>query len=201
MKNYFISVLIITAAALFSFSFAQNDLLKSVQDKYTSATDISADFQKITNGKIDFSGKLFYKKGNKTRLEMNNLIIASDGKTIWNFNKRENKVIINEYDPSDPMMLSIENILFKFPMQSEVSSGEEKGIKVLYIKPKPGSRLNFNSAKLFLNKDNFVDSVLMEQGGNTITEIKFSNYRVNNNLDDSKFKISPPEGSTVIDLR
>ena len=52
--------------------------------------------------KINFDGKFLFKKENQLRLELKNLIIVSDGKTNWNYNKKQNKVIITNYDENDP---------------------------------------------------------------------------------------------------
>ena len=71
------------------------DILDAVQKKYKSINDLSADFKQSTNGKASLNGKIFFSKGNKLRLELENSTIISDGTVIWNYNKGQKKVVIN----------------------------------------------------------------------------------------------------------
>ena len=80
--------------------FSQNSrLLKNLQSSFDSLKDFSADFVQLNNGKVNIEGKFFFKKENKLRLELKNLIIVSDGKTNWNYNKRQKKVIMMKMIP------------------------------------------------------------------------------------------------------
>jgi outer membrane lipoprotein carrier protein len=176
-----------------------SDLLKALQTKYNSANTISVNFTKFSGSKEDFSGKLFLKKDNKLRIELKNNTIISDGKTFWNYNKKENKVIINNYDPSEPSELSLNTFINDYPSKSNLTSGEEGNYKTLTLVPKT-SELNFNSAKLFINKDDLVDKVIIDSNSGE-AEIAFSNYKIDRGIPDSEFTYSPPEGIKVIDLR
>ncbi|MGE5859653.1 MAG: LolA family protein, partial [Ignavibacteria bacterium] len=90
-------------------------ILKSVQEKFNNINDLSADFARYSGGSEKLSGKLFYKKENKVRLELKNSTIVSDGETNWNYSKSGNKVVISEFDDSDPSALSLPKILYKYP--------------------------------------------------------------------------------------
>jgi outer membrane lipoprotein-sorting protein len=184
--------------------FGQNNssaLLKEVQEKYTSFNDFTAQFTQLVNGKIAAEGKIFFKKENKLRAEFKNNTIVSDGEMIWNYSLRDNKVIINYYDENDPSLISFNKILFDYPSQCILSTGEEAGKKILVLKPKKGSQLTFTSAKLYIGEKGFVESVLVDDNAAGILNIKLSGYKWNQNLSNSKFTFSPPEGSKVIDLR
>lgn len=176
-----------------------SDKLKSLQDKFESIRDLSVNIMQKSGGAEILSGKLYYKNGNKFNLDLKNNIIVSDGSTIWNYNKRENKVIINAVDKSDPSYFSFNTFVYDFPSQCVISS-EQNG-EVLVLAPKTNSELNFVKAKLWINKDNLVSKVLLEGTGAGNTEINFSNYRLNQNISESQFNFIPPEGSTIIDLR
>ena len=125
MKKY---VFILFSMFLCAAAFGQNnsnELLKSVQSKYNSLNTLSVNFTKSSGSKEDFSGKLYLKKENKLRIELKNNTIITDGETFWNFNKKENKVIINNYDSEEPTELSLNNFIQVYPSKSNVSSGEE----------------------------------------------------------------------------
>ena len=101
MKKYFIFLLV--AFFLFQPIKAQNTkLLNDLQNHFNSIKDFSADLVQLNNGKVNLEGKLFFKKENNLRLELKNLNIVSDGKTNWNYNKGQKKVIISNYDENDP---------------------------------------------------------------------------------------------------
>jgi|SRR5690606_10677389 outer membrane lipoprotein carrier protein len=192
---------------IFSFLIAgvnaqeNTGLLKSVQQKFESLSDFSAEVKQIANGKSNFTGKVFFKKNDKFRVEFKNTVLVSDGSTTWNYNKKENKVIINEFDNSSPSALSFNTILNDYPAKCNVTESDENGKSVITLTPQKKSDLEFKEVKLLVNKNDLVEKVTVsQQGGNTMT-IEISNYKLNQNIPDSQFSFSPPEGTTVIDLR
>jgi len=187
---------------LITISFAgekEEKLLRALQNKFETINELIVDIVQKSGGKEILSGKLSYKKENRFHLELKNNLIVSDGSTIWNYNKKENKVIINNVDESDPSYFSFKSIVYDYPSQCYLTS-EQNG-EVLVLTPKENSDLNFTKAKLRINKENLVSKIVLEGAGTGDVEVVFSNYKLNQNLSDSKFKFTPPEGSTIIDLR
>ncbi len=199
MKKSVLFVLFIFLCASVFGQDSTNDLLKSVQSKYNSIKSFTVNFTKSSGSKEDFSGKLFLKKENKLRIELKNNTIITDGETFWNYNKKENKVIINNYDESEPSELSLNSFINNYPAKSNVSSGEEGNLNTLTLIPKT-SDLNFSSAKLYINKDNLVEKVVVKSTSGNST-ISLSGYKLNEDIPDSEFIFSPPKGMKVIDLR
>jgi len=177
----------------------EEKLLRALQNKFETINELIVDIVQKSGGKEILSGKLSYKKENRFHLELKNNLIVSDGSTIWNYNKKENKVIINNVDESDPSYFSFKSIVYDYPSQCYLTS-EQNG-EVLVLTPKENSDLNFTKAKLRINKENLVSKIVLEGAGTGDVEVVFSNYKLNQNLSDSKFKFTPPEGSTIIDLR
>jgi chaperone LolA len=174
-------------------------LLKSVQAKYNSITSLSVNFNKSAGSKEDFSGKLFLKKDNKLRIELKNNLIVTDGETFWNYDKKQKKVIINNYDASDPSEFSLNSFVNDYPSKCNLTSGEEGDFKTLTLVPKT-SELNFKKATLYINDDNLIEKVIMENNTG-ISTITLSGYKLNQSTPDKEFTFSPPEGIKVIDLR
>jgi outer membrane lipoprotein-sorting protein len=52
-----------------------------------------------------------------------------------------------------------------------------------------------------INKDNLVEKIIIERTASGEMSIELSNYKLNQDLPDTRFSFTPPEGSTIIDLR
>jgi outer membrane lipoprotein carrier protein len=186
-----------------NYSIAQenaNAVLKNIQDKFNSITDLSAQIVQSVNGNVNLKGKVFYKKENHLRFEFDNMLIISDGETSWNYNKKQDKVIITDYDSEGNKILSIRQIIFEYPEDCALNTSESEGKKVLELIPQDNT-ISFSSVKLFINSENLITKVLVDDLATGIIQIDLSNYQLNKNLLDSYFQFSPPEGSQVLDLR
>ena len=182
--------------------FSQNSrLLKNLQSSFDSLKDFSARSVQLNNGRVNIEGKFYFKKENKLRLELKNLIIVSDGKTNWNYNKRQKKVIISNYDENDPSVLSLKRIIFDYPSKCQVTEGPDSSGNVLILKPNSNSGINAYLIKIWVNKNNNVKKVTIIQSSGNVLEVKFSNYKIDTGILDSKFSFTPPQGTKIIDLR
>ena len=177
-----------------------NVVLKNIQDTFNAISDLSAQITQSVNDKVNLKGKVFYKKENRLRFEFDKMLIISDGETSWNYNKKQDKVIITNYDSEGNKILSMRQILFEYPEDCELSTFEYEGKKVLELIPQDDT-YGFNSVKLFIDSENLITKVLVEDPATGKIQIDLSNYQLNKNLPDSYFQFSPSEGSQVLDLR
>jgi outer membrane lipoprotein-sorting protein len=177
-----------------------NEKLLELQTKFDSIKDLSADLTQSVAGKTNLTGKIFYKKENKLRFEFKNILVVSDGETSWNYNMRNNKVIITNYEPEGTNILSIEQLIYEFPDDCDVSAYNLEDKIVLEFIPNT-STLNFSSVKLWIDDNNLVTRALFEDPATGLIQIDLSNYKLNNNLPDSYFSFTPPAESEIIDLR
>ncbi len=202
MKNIiriFITVIFVFAATTFSQNDA-DEVLSNLQTKFDAIKDLSVEFTQSSNGKSKLAGMLFLKKENKLRINTKNLIIITDGTTSWNYNKKEDKVVISNYDDSDPGLFSINELVYDLPAQSDIELSNENGQNVLTLTPN-SYEYSFDSVKLWLNEDSLIIKVVLNDAAMGKAKVKFSNYQLNQNLNDSEFSFTPPEGSKIIDLR
>ena len=197
--NVLILLLILTASACGQNS--GKDLLSVVQNKYKSLKDLTADFKQSLNEKSNLLGKIQYAKGNKLRVELKNSTIISDGTTLWNYNKSQKKVVISRVSPDDPSFFSPDKFLFGYPSKSVVSMEKEEGQEILVLIPMTESNLDFKKAKIWVNHDNLMTRILVENLSGAFMDFHLSDYKLNQSLPDSKFTFSPPEGTNIIDLR
>lgn len=195
----------------FSVTVAQEDenVLGELQKEFKTINDFRANFTQNSSfsnqtKSSTLKGKLSYKKDNKFRIELNNSILVSDGKELWNFNKKENKVYINKLE-NEYSFFSLKNIILDYPQKSFVRYlGEEnlngKTFKIIQITPKEGE-LNFETIKLWYNKQVFIGKVEIIDSGGVKHQFELSGIKVNQKIPDSLFSFVPSEGSEVIDLR
>jgi outer membrane lipoprotein-sorting protein len=184
-------------------SFAQSnaqELLKNIQDKFNSIDDLSAQLTQSVNGEVSLKGKVFYKKENNLRFEFKNSIIISNGETSWNYNEKQQKVVITDFESEGNKILSIRQIIFEYPEDCELNTFESEGQKVLELIPK-AEAFSFNSIRLFIDNDYLITKAFIDDPASGAIQIDLSNYQLNKNLPDSYFQFSPPERSQVIDLR
>ena len=187
----------------FSSSFAQDDaqeVLTNIQNKFNTINDLTAELSQSVNGSVNLKGKIYYKKENHLRFEFKNVLIVSDGETSWSYNKKDNKVFITDYESDGSKILSINQIIFEYPKDCDMSTFESDGRKVLQLIPKDDT-FSFNSIQLFVDSDYLITKALVDDPASGEIQIDLSDYKLNTNLPDSFFQFSPPEGSKVIDLR
>jgi outer membrane lipoprotein carrier protein len=188
---------------LFTISFAQEDaqtVLKNIQDKFESISDLSAQLTQSVNGNVNLKGKVYYKKENQLRFEFKNILIVSDGETSWSYNQKDNKVFITDYESEGNKILSMRQIIFEYPQDCDLNTYESESQTVLKLIPKD-DEFSFNSIQLFISGDNLITKALIDDPATGEIQIELSDYQLNTNLPDSFFQFSPPEGSQVIDLR
>lgn len=196
----FIISLITLFFATTTFSQNAEAVLKSLQNKFNSINSLSVNVTQKANSKSALTGKMYFKKENNIRVEFTNQLIVSDGKTSWNYNKKDKKVIISDYDDTGSGLLSINYLVYQYPSECNLSLSSEGGKQVLILTPK-SKRNNFGEVKLFINKDDLIDKIITSNQGAGAVEILFSNYSLNPSISDSQFSFTPPEGTSIVDLR
>ena len=181
-------------------------LLKKMQDKFNTITDFSADVvEKASTGEYSGknSGTFVYKKQDKFRIEIGKHIIVSNGETLWNYDKKQNRVLIN-YAADEPSTFSIEKYVYDYPKLCRVkladNADEKSELKVIELIPKDDD-LEFKTAKLWIDNDNMLVKIEATDLSDTDFVIEFSKIKLNQNIPDSKFTLDPPKGSKIIDLR
>jgi outer membrane lipoprotein-sorting protein len=81
-----------------------------------------------------------------------------------------------------------------------LSLSTEGSNQILNLKPK-SKKNNIGEVNLYISKENLIDKALISNPASGTMGVSFSNYKLNQNLPDSKFSFTEPEGTTVVDLR
>lgn len=190
---------------LSGFLFAQNpkDFINKVQSKFNSISNFTAKFSQTfytahgtEGGKAN--GNFYYKKKNKFLVELSNNIISSNGNTVWNYDKRFKRVVISNFN-DDPTSFSLEKFIFAYPQlcKAEILKDENGA---LLLTPKDND-LQFKRVKIWKTADNLISKIELVDIGDLKYSFSFSDIKINQDLQDSKFEFQIPQGTQVIDLR
>ena len=185
-----------------TIGFAQSaeSVLKSLQAKFDSITDLSVEVTQKLNGKSGLNGDMYFKKENNLRFELGNQLIVTDGTTSWNYNKKDKTIIISNYDEKGAGLLSINYLIYQYPSECDLSLSSEGSKQILILKPR-SKKNNLGEVKLYITKENLIDKAVIQNQATGTMEVSFSNYKLNQKISDSNFTFTAPEGTTVVDLR
>lgn len=189
---------------VFIYSQSAKETLALLQIKFKSTKSFTADFTQVTQTGADkngfkTSGKIYFKKGNKFRIEMKDQLLVTDGKTVWNHNAKQNKVIITKYD-SEPSVLSLDKYILEYPQQCDVSFKEKSGIQVIELTPKK-KNTGFKGITIYPDDSSILSKVEFTDANGNYFSFEFSNVKLNENLSDRQFSYTVPKGTRTVDLR
>lgn len=174
--------------------------VKSLQSNFDSYETLSASFTQSSANGQGASGKFYFKKQNSMRIELAQMNIITDGKTVWNYNKRENKVIISNYKEKDASLFSIPKMISTYPASCDISLETKDKNKVVVLKPL-NKKLGFKQAKLFCADAKSINEVQITDLSDNSMTIVLSGVKINSAIDSSMFTFTIKDGIKVVDLR
>jgi outer membrane lipoprotein-sorting protein len=187
------------------FSQSKKDsVYKDLVGIYKHTAQVSFNFNLLEE---NFKGTLTAKKGNKYKMVVGDRIIICNGKSIWNYSPKDNKVVISNFEDSKDQV-SIEELFFSFLLNfepvkiTEQVVNKNQTIFILSLKPKK----NFKTMHEINSVDIWIDSGTYDILKFHITEPQemtwvISKLRLRKSADDSIFEFEPNNECTVIDLR
>lgn len=213
-NNHLLWVNIIITLLVFTSIATSDDkavkVISKLQKKYTSIKDATISFTQevkfgATGAEQVFHGKFYMKKGNKYRIEMEDQIIVTNGKSVWRYTEYNKQLLIDHYR-EDPASFSPENILLNIPAQfTPVVIGNEKisDKQTLIIKLSPRDEKNtLRWIKVWIDEENMISKKiqLMDISNNLFT-YNIEGALFDTGLSAGLFEFKPPENVNVIDLR
>jgi len=193
-------IFILIFSLLTGFSNGQT-MLEKVQKKFYSIKDFTADFVQKSDGALNLSGKIKFKQKDKIRIEVGNILIVSDGKTNWNYNKKTNKIIISNIEEETPSIFSINQLINNIPSKGMVSERKDSNYNIIKVEFNDSSGINLDFAELYFNNSYKIKKILLKGDSFGILEIYLTNYKENVELKNSIFELTPSKGTEIIDLR
>ncbi len=185
------------------------EVLDKARKRYEGLTDVELRFTqtvKFPISRVDqrINGTLQMRKGNRYRVETDDMTVVTDGTTVWSYSRGTNQVLIDRFT-MDERMFSPERILTAAPEDFEaVLLGKEKigAQETLVLKLIPTAEGFVKTMKLWVGESDYLTrKVEMVDAGGKETTYMVSDLRVNTGIPESRFTLKVPEGADVVDLR
>ncbi len=172
------------------FRFRQETSLALIDDQPT-----------VTEGTMELAGN------NRFRLETPEMIVVSDGKTLWRYNPTGNPptVIVESLGDVEPGMIPRE-ILFEYPKKftvTEVDEGtlDRKPVYILDLVPKEEG-IGVKRIKVWVDEEDAITRKMeLVDDADNLTVFTLTNVERNVEIADARFRLTIPDGVKVYDLR
>ncbi|MFC2130650.1 outer membrane lipoprotein carrier protein LolA [Bacteroidota bacterium] len=206
MKKIIILSLLFVVIPLFT-CYSQ-DSKEKIYDElvkiYKYVTTVSFDFKLLEE---NFSGSLTVKKGNKYKMEIGGRIIISNGKTIWNYSPKENKVVISDLEEIGDQV-SLESFFFSFlenfqPVkltEKKTSKGIEAYVLDLKVKENTKSFQKISTVEIWIDRGTY-DIIQFHINEPQQMTWHIEKLRLRKKASNSIFDFQPNEDCTIVDLR
>lgn len=186
------------------------DIIKKVREKYNNLNSLKADFEQIFSWELagetqEVSGKIYLKSGNKYRIETEDQLIVTNGKTVWTYSETNNQVVIDllNKSPENPLP---KDLLFEYseeyiPHLVGTATIDKRKVYVLNLVPRDKDAF-IKSMKIWVDtSDWFTRKIEQVDINDNINTYHVSNIEENIDLNDSLFNFKTPKDAEVVDLR
>jgi outer membrane lipoprotein carrier protein len=187
-----------------------HEVLEKAREKFESLRDAELKFVQVTRFPLSgveqrSKGLLQMKKPNCYRIESEDRVVVTDGKTVWSYSPANNQVLIDHFK-MDEGAFSPDRILSAAPRDyASTLLGEEKlgSLQAYVVKLLPSEDGSFvKSMKLWIaTSDDLTRKVEIVDANGKETTYTVSDLRTNIGLPDGRFVYTPPRGADVVDLR
>lgn len=208
--NYIIiAVFVILPAGMLFSQLESTSVFDNVLKKYSGVKSVSFSF--TSTEQPGLKGKIKAKLGNKYIITSGDRTITCNGKSIWNFTKKDNKVVLSSYEEAESDELSIEKVFFNFLQQYKAvsvakntsSSGPSAYEITLEPKNKPTKFSSMSLSRVIIKvdrKDYTLLSITISDNG-ALQTWSVKSIKLNQEIKDEAFNFEVPEGASVVDLR
>lgn len=220
-RNFKVRLLLISSAQIFLFYFCPiqlsragdnptaSEIVRNVQDKYKQIDDAVIKFTQtvvLPLSKIvkTTEGTLYLKKGNKYRIESENRIVVTDGKTSWFYLAGPKQVVIDNYRDDkntvnpDRFLLDVPTDYFAVLLATQKS--DKDTTYILRLTPKSDDSF-IRAIKISIDGSWTVRRAEVSDMNDTKSTYTVDDLKINTGLSDSDFKFIPPKDAQVVDMR
>ena len=185
-------------------------IIKKVLAKYEASKTFKADFEQtyywvLTDNKAEQFGTIWLEGKDKFKIQTENQVIVSDGKTVWTYSKNTNQVLIDNVQKTEDITLPGDIMLNFLDEYKAIYTGKEKLKKILC------HRLEMTAK----DENQFIQKVILWVGNDDLVVHQIEQIDLNKNtntyylksiefnkpFDDNFFHYEPGDSVEVIDMR
>jgi outer membrane lipoprotein carrier protein len=210
---YHLKILLSISAGVLALSFSTVALADAALDTFIKRLEVLSSmethFEQVTmdqSGEVlqSLSGTLTVARPGKMRWQTEppyEQLVVSDGELVWVYDMDLEQVTIRELEAKlqDTPALLLSGNTGEIEANYEVTHPKTDGVDRYLLKPLDRSQL-FDALEFDYKGDNLAYMRIFDAAGQ-ITEIRFTEQRLNPELDDQAFYFIVPEGVDVIDGR
>jgi chaperone LolA len=210
LQNVAVCAVLVVASSAPGRTQAVDEVLSRVQKKYASLRDLYAAFTQtvrfgVTGVVQSFEGKIWMKKGNKYRIELEDRTIVTDGASVWTYSDLNRQAFIDVFR-DDPKAVTPDRMLTDIPKNYDAMLLERETIEgtrthVLKLTPRETGSL-VKSLKVWVDPSEWlmVKIEVLDVSDN-LTTYRIREVAFNSGLSDRMFHFDIPPDVEVIDLR
>ncbi|MDC1068238.1 outer-membrane lipoprotein carrier protein LolA [Candidatus Kapabacteria bacterium] len=195
MQKLISMIILFVTFSISTLAINKDQVLEKIKSKLDNFEMIQLNVEAVGSG---LTGSIKAEKGNKYKMIFGDRQLVSDGKSIWNYSKPDNQVLISKYQENSNS--GIETVFFDIVNNMEAKSFS----KILNSK-------NGNSYKLVLKDKRNTDQIILELDENyEIKLLEMSQYNevwkilkldISKEKSDSEYNFNIPEDAETIDMR
>jgi len=202
----------VVASGLLAGDPSAREIIERVQNKFRAAAGVEIRFTQhfewaIAGEKESFAGTLIIGKNNRFRIETDEQIVVSDGKTVWTADRLNQQVLVDRLRPEESEYLPGQfmfNFLDRFRLREmtwEPQRGKKSRLAHLVFDSKESDRF-IQTIEVWVNPESSEVARLAYRDANenwTVYEVNRVNYLPE--VPAKVFRLDVPDGWEVIDLR
>ncbi|MFN0030987.1 MAG: LolA family protein [Flavobacteriales bacterium] len=213
-KTSLLLAIALVSVAISSTAQTSKEILDQLSAKAKAYKSITADFTSSlvnpkTNQTTSQSGSIKI-KGSKYYVSMGDYQIWCDGKTVWNYSKKDNSVTIDNladvkdggFDPSE--MFTIWEKDFKHEMKNTNLTVDGVACYQIQLNPNNPKNKSYHTITMYVDKAKMeVTKVEVKTRENATITYKIKNFKTTQDLPDTDFTFvtSKHPGCEVVDNR
>ena len=177
-------------------------VVQAVEAKYDDVSTMQADFVQTTHSQVfgadAQSGELVIKRPSMMRWAFaDDKQFVTDGDTMWVYSKADNQVI--RYDDIAAQRSALDSLLSSLHQLDELFEVKLLEGEGTTLELKPRDQAQVKAVKLELTQDLLVKSITITDPYDSVTELQFSNVRLDVEVPDSAFVFQVPKGVQLIE--
>ncbi len=176
---------------------------RDLQRRYGRVTSLQANFVQTSGGQR-MNGTLAV-RGNAFRLDLDEQVLVTDGRTMWSYTEDDRQVVVQDYDEGQ-VGFSVGQLFTDYLRVFRATGATKATISgvqydVLSLRPRT-SGSSVRDATLYVRSSDAVPTRVRvhDRNGGTL-QFDVSNVRLNRSLASSTFRFEAPRGTEIVDLR